>query len=442
MGALEPSETSAQAIAYGDGAASTSTKLASDLNDQILSLADLFADSTPTNFVDSSQDFMLSAGVGGGACTPPSPPSITISSGDAPVMGELNSFSMPTITIPPYTVTEPGAIELDYDEAVYQSAIQDALKVALLEYLNNGGTGLGIDVEAALWERKRGERDLLNEKAYSEAEEFIASKNYCMPAGALNGLRTGILAEQTRADTEINLAIAVEQARLARGQSEHTMSMSIAFEGLEKKQFNDVANRTLECAKVTAKVIIDLYLAKMQGYVRQLEAARISVEAKGAAVKTTAAINKATVEAFKANVKAYEAKLLVEVGIVEAYAKLFGFEISGCVACARIASLDLSAQIKEYQNGIDHANNETALSLRESEIAISAYLKAAGLAASAMSTVSGFSSQVIASGLSSITVSASIGDTLHQVSRASSRNTKSSRYSKNCSEIHRYDHTD
>lgn len=437
---ITPSEIAANVDAYGDASGIIAEDISADLVEQLSSLASIFdTDSTDAEFSHPPQDSFLSGG-GVSGCLP-SAPNISIDKGDVPVMGELNTFSMPTITIPPYTISEPPATELAYDEAVYQSDIQAALKAELLLYLKDGGIGLGAEVEAALWERKRGERELSNERAYTEVEELIASKNYCMPAGALNGLLLGLLAEQTRVDTEINLGISTEQARIARDQSEHTMNMAIASEGLEREHFNNVANRVLECAKATTKVIIDLYLAKMRGYVKRLEATKISVEAKRTEAGVIATMNEAKIEAFSADVKAYEAKLLVEVGIIETSAQLFGFKIAGCTAKARLASLELDAQIKGYQNSIDQANNETALSLQESETAIRTFLKSAQIASSAISTTSGFSSQVIASALSAINISASIGDTLHQTTRSATIDTKSSRSSSSCSEIHRYDHT-
>lgn len=358
----------------------------------------------------------------------------------APTMGALNSFSMPTITIPPYEITE-SVTELVYDEAIYQSDIQDALKIVLLEFIENGGTGFGADTENALWERGRAERELLNEKAYDEAEEFIASKGYCIPAGALSGLRSRILAEQTRADADINFKILIEQARLARSQSEHTMNMSIALEGQEKKHFNDVANRTLDCAKAAVKVIIDLYLAKVHGYGKQMEATKIATEAAAIEVDAIIAINKSTVDAYSADIEGYKAKLLAEIGIVEAFAKLYGYEVAGYKADAEIVATDLDAQIKAYQSKIDQANNQTVLSLQEAEITIRAYLKAVQLTENTATSGGNMSSQAVASALSAINVSASIGDSVFHNARSNASDASTRRTSKDCSEIHRYDKT-
>jgi len=370
----------------------------------------------------------------------PTAPTLSIDE-DAPVMGELASFSMPTITIPSYAITEPVA-ELDYNEAIYQSDIQDALKIALLEFIKSGGAGLGADVEDALWARGRTERDLVNERAYNEVEEFIASKGYCVPAGALNGLRSRILAEQTRADAEVNFKIMIEQARLARGQSEHTMSMSIALEGQEKEHFNNVANRTLECAKAAAQVILSLYAAKVMGYRKQMEGAKIAVETKKTEIDAIVAGNKGVIDTYSASVEGYKAKLLAEIGIVEAFAKLYGFEIAGYRTDTEIVAIDLDAQIKAYQSKIDQANNQTALSLQEAEIAIRSYLKAVQLTEGTISGGGGLSAQAIASALSAINVSASIGDSVFSNAKSNVSDTKSRRSSVNCSEIHRYDHTE
>lgn len=369
----------------------------------------------------------------------PDAPTLSIDE-DAPAMGELASFSMPTITIPSYTITEPVA-ELIYNEAIYQSDIRDALKIALLEFIESGGTGLGADAEDALWARGRAERDLLNEKAYDEAEEFIASKGYCVPAGALNGLRSRILVEQTRTDAAVNFKIMIEQARLARAQSEHTMTASITLEGQEKEHFNNVANRTLECAKAAVQVILGLYTAKVMGYSKQMEGAKIAVEAKKTEIDAIVAGNKSIVDAYSADIEGYKAKLQAEIGIVEAFAKLYGFEVAGYRTDAEIVAIDLDAQIKAYQSKIDQANNQTALSLQEAEITIRSYLKAVQLTDGAASSGGGLSAQAVASALSAINVSASMGDSVFSNAKSNVSDTKSRRSSINCSEIHRYDHT-
>ena len=343
---------------------------------------------------------------------PPEPPSdddLTPGDVDAPVLGVITPITVPTITIPEYTLESPVA-ELLYDEAPYQSGLQDAIKTALIDFIANGGTGLSATVEDALWARARARQDILNERTYDEANEFFASRNYTIPAGALGGRLTEALAEQTRADAQLNFEIMIEQARLARAQSEHTMNASITLEGQDKELFNNTANRALDAAKAAVQVIIDIFDVKVREYIAKLDGNKLIVEAEKIKIDAIATANKSTVDVYVAEVEAYKTKIQMELGIVEMVAKVYGYKIAGYEAEAKVAALDLDAQIKVYQARIDQATNQTTLTLKEAELTIQSYLGALTLTSDAIKAGGNISAQIAASALSAVNASASLGD--------------------------------
>ena len=327
-----------------------------------------------------------------------------------PVMGALATISIPTITIPSYDLVEPGATELGYAEGTYNSDLQTALKTALIGFIENGGTGLGSDVEDALWERGRAKQEILNERVYDEANEFFASRGYTIPAGALGGRLTEAITEQTRADAQLNFEILIEQARLARAQSEYTMNASLGLEGQDKEQFNNIANRTLEAAKVAVQVIVDLYNARVTAYVAKVEGSKLTVEAEKIKVDAAVAANRGIIDAYTADLDGFKAKLAAEIGIVETIAKVYGFKIAGYEADAKVATLKLDAQIAAYRVQIDQANNQTELTLKEAEMTIQSYLGALQLTSDALKSGGNISAQIAAAALSAVNASASLGD--------------------------------
>ena len=370
---------------------------------------------------------------------PESPASPSIDVPPDPVLGSLHIISIPTITIPTYDLIEPDTVEILFNEPVYYSALQDVLKPALIAFVRDGGTGLGSDIEDALWERGRNRQAILNERVYDEANEFFASKGYTIPPGALGGRLTEALAEQTRADAQLNFEILIEQARLARAQSEYTMDAALRLEGQDKEQFNNVANRALNYAKAAAQVIIDFYTAKVQAFVAKYQGIKLMVEAEKLKVDAAVAANKGVVDIYVAEIEGFKSKLQVEIAIIEAIAKVYGYKIAGYEAEAKVAVMDLEAQIKVYQAKIDQANNQTTLVLKEAEMLIQSYLGALQLTSDAIKAGGNISAQIAASALSAVNASASLGDRV-------ARNTNSSessdeRSSNSCSEIHRYDHT-
>ncbi|OEU69454.1 MAG: hypothetical protein BA863_02015 [Desulfovibrio sp. S3730MH75] len=407
----------------------------------LASLSNLFAEAKmpdydiPYNF----QRIVLDSDIKSDRPEAPTDEQLEIPDITVPVLRPINDITVPTITIPTYDLDPPPTDSLVFNEPVYQSALQDAVRAALLDFVENGGTGLGAEVEDALWERGRARQELINERTYNEAEEYFASRGYTLPPGALGGRLSEALTEQTRADAQLNYEIMIEQARLSKAQSESSINAAIALEGQDKDQFNNIANRALDYAKSAIQVIIDLYNAKLQGYIAEMEGAKLTVEAEKIRVDAAVAANKSVVDIYVAETEQYKTRIQAEIAIVEGIARVYGYKIAGYEADAKVAAMELDAQIKVYQANVDQAKNQTELTLKEAEIAIHAYLGALQLTSDAMKTGGTISAQIAASALSAVNASASMS------AGASSSYGSSSNYghseSDSLSEVHYYDET-
>lgn len=408
----------------------------------LASLSTLFANAVmpDSDIVYDFQDITLDSDLTSNRPEAPTDEEMSIDVPADPIIGTLMTISIPTITIPTYDLVEPGVTELGYTEATYNSDLQAALKTALIDFIENGGTGLGADVEDALWERGRARQQILNERVYDEANEFFASRGYTIPAGALSGRLTEALAEQTRADAQLNFEIMIEQARLARAQSEHTINASLALEGQDKEQFNAIANRTLEAAKVAVQVILDLYNARVAAFISKMESTKLIVEAEKLKVDAAVAANRGIIDIYTADIDGFKAKLAAEIGIVEAIAKVYGYKIAGYEADARVAALDLDAQIKTYQAKIDQANNQTTLTLKEAELTIQSYLGALQLTSDAIKASGNISAQIAAAALSAVNASASLGDSVTRSASSNESDIDTDSDSESYAEIHTYQH--
>ena len=400
----------------------------------LTALATLFPVSMPSTYISyNHQDVTLSSSL-----DRPTAPTDEVERVDPPYHEPLNNITVPTISIPSYTL-ESLTNELSFSEPIYSSDLQNALKAVLKDFVENGGTGLGVDVEVALWTRARARQDLLNERTYNEAEEYFASRGYTIPPGALGGRLTEALAEQIRGDAQLNYEISIEQARLARAQSEYSLKAALELEGQDKEKFTAMANRTLEAAKAAAQVITDLYEMKVRAYIARCEAAKINVEAEKIQVEAAVAANESIVGIYNADIEKYKAQVQNEIAIVELVAKVYGFTVAGYEADAKVAAADLEAQIKAYQGRIDQANNQTALSIKEAELTIQSYLGALELTAEAAKASGNISAQVAASALSAVNASASLG--AHATSSYGSGSNYSKAESDSLQEIHYYDET-
>jgi len=325
-----------------------------------------------------------------------------------PTLGEIIGIPLPSIDIP---VDNTGSlvVAFNYDEAPYSSELLDAVKASLLDYVENGGTGLSDDVEAALWARAQARQDIVNERVYNEALNYFSARGFTLPPGALGGRLTEALAEQTRALAQLNYEIMIEQARLAQDMTKHTLMVSVQLEGVEKKFASDVANRALDKAKTACDVIIRAYSAKVAAYVARCEAVRTTAQIEEIKANIQIAANANVVEVYRAEIDGYKARVAMELGIVETIAKVYVYKVTGYKAEADVAIALLEGQIKVFEGRVTQATNQTTLSLKEAELILNSYIGALALQKEAAEGSATIAAQLAASALNSVNASATLG---------------------------------
>jgi len=390
-------EKFAQTVIYADSAfASAEAALAI--------LRDLFPLDVPMPDIDYDYiDVSLGVNIGDA----PEEPDITITKPTPPSIGDLETITIPDITLP--DPPDDPAAEFIYNEAAYQSQLLIDLKAALLDYVLNGGTGLADNVEAAIWARARARKDLLNEKVYDEALNFFAARGFALPPGALGGRLTEALQEQTRADAQINYEVMIEQARLAQKNTQFTIVTSIQLEGQERNYFDKIADRAFNKAKAVVDVVLNVYNAKMAGYVAQIESKKIEADVARVRGELQISKNENTVAVFNAMIAKFDAELRAEIGIAEVIGRIYGYKIAGYEARARVAIADLNAQIEIFKGRVLQSNNQTTLAVAEAEVILRAYIEAAKVQGAAAEGAANVSAQLAASALSAVNASASIG---------------------------------
>lgn len=361
--------------------------------------------------VDVSYDFQdvtLDADISTDRPDAPSADDLTPATITAPSRDTLETVTIPSVTIP---TDDTGSLVADfvYNEAPYASDLADAVKTALLDYVENGGTGLGADVEDAIWARAQARQDIVNERVYNEALAYFSARGFSIPPGALSGRLTEALAEQTRANAQLNYEIMIEQARLGQDMTKHTLSVSVQLEGVEKQFASAVATRALEKAKSAVDVIIKTYSAKVAAYAARSEAARVSVAVAEITANVQIARNSQIVEVYRADMEKYKVQVAAELGIIESVAKVYGYKIAGYEADAKVAVGILGAQVSKFEAQVTQASNQTTLSLKEAELVLNAYIGALALQERAAEGSASIAAQLAASALNSVNASTSLG---------------------------------
>jgi hypothetical protein len=285
----------------------------------------------------------------------PSYPSFSIP--DQPAIEYVSIPSPPDFEVISFEGEELPAIEMNpledtfaYSETPYQSDLLEALKAALIDGVENGGTGLGEDAENAIWERARARTLVEIARAREQIERTFASRGWTMPPGSLQAAVTEAIIEETRANADINDKILIEQARLAQANSQFLLTTAAQLESGLMQHFNQVANRALDTAKAAVQFGIETYnaniarynllfekykleaavyearirgaLSKIENYKASLEGARLTVQTQGQYVdlyRSQLAGVQTLIDLYKSEVQASSVKLETDKMKLDAY---------------------------------------------------------------------------------------------------------------------------
>ena len=184
----------------------------------------------------------------------------------------------PSLVFPTDTMVDSDVSSFDYSETAYVSALQDAVKAKLLYDVENGGTGLAVDVETAIFERQE-ERDAIElEEAIQRVRDEWSANQFSLPNGALQAAIKDVLDKFELIKLDRSRDIAIKQAELAQTNTHFAISSSITFEAQLLQHADNVANRALEAAKSVVNLGISLFNIQLQRYQSSLEAYRTGVQ--------------------------------------------------------------------------------------------------------------------------------------------------------------------
>jgi hypothetical protein len=293
----------------------------------------------------------------------------------------------------------PGApnAQFGYDEAPYISTVGDALKTKIAYDVTAGGTGLGADVEAAIWDREK-ERALLERAdSISRLADDIAASGFPMPDGVMANM---LLDQETKfVDARLTSGrdIATKQAELAYQQTTKILEVGNAFENTLTGYATAMRNRLLEAAKAGPQIAVDLFRAQVE-YVNVFIAQYNALATKA----------NAQAEIFKAQIMAYTAQADVKTKI-------------------------LGASVQKYEADVDGVYKANSTEIQADQLLLQQLLGFLNLQLEAMKAVTAVNSQIASSALTGMSASASVGGSeSYGVSHSTSDSTQ-------LSESHDYD---
>jgi hypothetical protein len=314
----------------------------------------------------------------------------------APV-GHIGTFEL--------ALEDPEAVGFDFEEAPYQSELFDDIRNAMKALLAGGGTGLGEEVESLLWKRALMREEAESERVYIEAEEHFASRGHILPPGALAGRLAEAAREQARNRTQISADIAIEQARLARDETQNIRQTIVQLEALSQDLHNKIQQRAFEKVRDAAMVIHRAHELKVSSFIARINAHRANAELEIAKAEVSAKRNQNIADVYKADIEAYRAQVQAELGIVEGATKVFAARIGGFSALADARAKELSSNIEIFRAKIQQSSNQTALSIQEAEMVLTKYIEGLRLDADLEKSHANILAQIVSSLYNAISVS-------------------------------------
>jgi hypothetical protein len=210
-------------------------------------------------------------------------------------------------------VPSPPSGNITYVDPGYSSAMRDAMINKLMNDLINGGYGIDVNDEFALWNRER-DREALNAQAnIDELKRQAASTSFVMPQGALYTALQKARQEYMNKLSSANRDIGLKRADLYVENRRFILEKVLASEEQSIALYNAVQNRALDIQRLTVQLSIALFEAGIRYYEGLTNALLKQIEAKVTAEEMKVKLYSADVSAYAAYVNALVADAQIQI---------------------------------------------------------------------------------------------------------------------------------
>jgi predicted nucleic acid-binding Zn-ribbon protein len=258
----------------------------------------------------------------------PSPPSVSLPTFDAQT--PFDDLVAPTNTF-------------QFFEQAYSSALLDETKAKLLSDLANGGFGIEVADELALFERARAREFDVSQQAVDELTRFHAARGFSIPPGdltvAIDRAQQSLANKMSGISREIFLDRSdrfLKARQFALGQAKELENILIGFH-------NSIMERSLNAAKITLEMSIAVFNSLITRY--NARVAAYQVEAQVFETKIRSALTQ--VEIYKAQLDGARLEVDVQKLAVEAFnAQLAGIQAVVNIYRTRMEAAGIQANIE------------------------------------------------------------------------------------------------
>jgi hypothetical protein len=322
-----------------------------------------------------------------------------------PIDPETLIFNVPTIPSKPDFKVYNGSLEPvtkpDISPVLESPRVSDGVNDYIIDLWNvlPDGTGLPVAVEAAIWARALARLELDHIQKYWQIETYFSSRGFDLPPGAMTGALNELTIEILRNNNDINLGIAIEQAKLTQ-----TNTYTI----LDKKaQISlGIVQNSINAMGIINNTVIGKYGADIDAYKADIQKAVSKMQAE---IEVINSFNNTQLESFRVDVEIFKSRLQVESERLNNVIKVYLAKVEIYKADIQVAISKIDAQIRRFEVFLKEVQVQADIALKNAEIEIETSkliysIKVEAIKAGAMVT-----SQLAASAMSSVNASVSSG---------------------------------
>jgi hypothetical protein len=279
----------------------------------------------------------------------PDVPDLTIP--QAPEDQEIVMPVAPVLNIPSFSVQAPQIEDISiptsqvYQGSIYNSDVMLSLLKKVLNDIENGGTGMNIDIERAIYDRGKERQRVENEILYRNTEDMYGSSGFDLPPIAFASKLADVGKEISRKNDQIGWEIMISQAELEQGNIKFSVEQVVAIEKMFREFYVSNEARSLESIKINNEAGVRIYDAmvafqklKLSEYQTRVTAYKDRIEAEKIRIDSY----RIEMEGAKLSLENKEVLYKIfghQASIIETKAKIYNFTLES----ARIES-DIQSQ--------------------------------------------------------------------------------------------------
>lgn len=225
-------------------------------------------------------------------------------------------LDLPTFNyaVPVSDLTAPTE-RFTFNEQDYHSVLSDAVKMKLLSDIENGGYGIEVADERALWDRARERTSYEANAKVEEALRAAASRGFSLPPGA----DFAMIAEAQQAALEkvssIDREIALKRADMYVENRKFSLATANQVESMFINYRSAMLERSLNAAKALVELGIAVFSAKKDKFLSDLEAYKAYASVYEAKIRGELT----KIELFKGQVEAAKGQIEIQRGMADIY---------------------------------------------------------------------------------------------------------------------------